>query len=324
MAPPRSTPETQVLPVMPPRRTSHRRSTQTSTGGLALPDQTALVVNLGIGIANTGLNAAIGNASQQAARTASRSRRGRLGKLMTLLLQTSVTPPRTAMAMPASPPVMPTRLATIRPRPRTSLRPLTPMVSTMSWPIKPSTAFDFGIGFSNTGLNLAVGNVPGNAADHCSGWRRSPPQRATQLQATSVTPPRTVTVPPASQPAMPTPLAARPTRTLRRPLTPATNGFLLTDQTCRVCQRRRWHRQHRPERSPLVTLPVNAPSSHQTAAGRLIRRHWRQCGGELRFVEDQEQWLGVYPHWQRRWRGLTQTTNVAQTVDMDGTGFALA
>ncbi len=137
----------------------------TMNGGLALPDQEATVVNLGVGIANTGLNLAVGNASTNTADL------GPLGQTATVAGSTDdAVASNFGDASTTS-----NGDASIKSGNANSIGNDSAATTNVSQTVDANgvdsvlsdqvvVVADIGIGFSNTGLNLAVGNISTNTA----------------------------------------------------------------------------------------------------------------------------------------------------------------
>jgi hypothetical protein len=133
-----------------------------AAGGFALPDQEATVVNLGVGIANTGGNAAIGNASTSASDTVQGATAdsanddavaSNFGDATTNSDGSATIVTGNANSVGNDSAATTTIAQTV------DTDGVNSNLSDQS-----ATAVDFGFGVSNTGLNLAIGNVSDNAA----------------------------------------------------------------------------------------------------------------------------------------------------------------
>jgi len=132
------------------------------TGGLVLPDQNALVINAGIGIANTGLNVAVGNASQN------------LAAVLQLALAVDLGDDNVASNF-GDASTTSNGSASITTGNADSIGNKSSASTNVSQSVDTNgadmvladqnvVAVDFGVAASNTGLNVAVGNASQNAA----------------------------------------------------------------------------------------------------------------------------------------------------------------
>src|SRR5205085_1312211 len=133
-----------------------------AVGGFSLPDQTATVLNLGIGIANTGLNAAVGNASSSTSTTAqAASAAGATDDAVASNFGDSTTNSdgKASIATGNANSIGNDSSATTNIAQTVKTDGVNAVL-----PDQTVNAFDIGIGFSNSGLNLAVGNISQNTA----------------------------------------------------------------------------------------------------------------------------------------------------------------
>jgi len=144
-------------------------------GGFALPNQTAVVANIGIGIANTGLNAAIGNVSNnssEADQTAAVDSTGDDAVASNFGDATTTSDGSADVNTGNANSIGNDSAATTNVAQTVDTDGVNQVLADQS-----VTAVDLGIGFSNSGLNLAIGNGSTNTAT-------TDPQSATVTNAT--------------------------------------------------------------------------------------------------------------------------------------------